>query len=685
MPLQGIQLLPGVNTEVTPTLGQAQIVSSDLIRFKAAGNMVLPEKLGGWQKYYPVSLGTSVMDLHAWEGLNSQTYLAAGCVDSLTIINNGAGLDITPQTITTDPVPSFTTLIGDTTITVDDPGVTTSAFDSIYILVPVAVGGIVLQGGYAITAVLDADSYTIVAADTPTAADVATGAVPEFTTVANDPRVNVELANHGYSVGELFSVPTPTIVGGTTISGSYLVQAVVDADNFTIIVSTLPASNDTQSMNGGNTEIIYFLGLGPAPPGSGYGTGAYGDGAYGTGVVPTPSPGTPITASNWTLDNWGEVLIATPFNGSIYAYSPDSGLPVATRIVGSPLINGGAFVSQPAQILVAWASSQDGVQDPLSINWSDAGDYTNWTVTARTQAGGYRLPTGSRIVGGLVGPSFNIIWTDVDVWAMDYIEPPLIFGFNSLGSGCGLAGLHAATVLNSVTYWVSLSAAPNGTIGGKICQLIGETVSTVPCPVWDYMFQDLDMEHTDLIVAGSNSLFDEVTFFFPSLSGGSGTADSYIKFNPTLGTWDTGRMARSAWVDQSPVGPPVGGTPTGYIFQHEVSRDADGQPMMSWFETGFSALSEGEELTFLDWILPDFKYGTIRGSNGAIIQISLNFTDYPNQPIKTQGPYSVSSTTQWVNSRLRGRLVSMKIASADLGSFWRLGGIKFRGAPDGKR
>lgn len=678
MPLASVKFAPGVNSEVTDVQGVAQITSSNLIRFKYAGTEVLPEKLGGWAKFYPVGLGSVPRALHAWEGLNGDTHLAVGCTGSLAIITDGVGLDATPRTARTNPTVSFSTTNASPIVSIDDAGFTATVYDSIYLLTPVAVGGLILQGAYQVTAVIDADTYQITASSNATATVAAGGAVPSFAVTNGSPTIIVTLVAHGLAVGETFNVPASTAatVGGIVISGAYLVQTVPTANTFTIIAQTAATSSTSGSMNAGKAGIVYYVSIGPSPPYGGYGSGTYGTGTYGLGSTPPASVGTPITTTNWTLDHWGEVLLACPTDGPVYAYSPDSGFSVAVRILDAPEINGGIFVSQPAQILVAWASSVGGVQDPLTVNWSDAGDYTNWTVSSQTQAGGYRLPTGSKIVGGVAGPNFGILWTDVDVWAMDYIEVPLVFGFNNLGSNCGMIGRHATATLNSTVYWMSQN---------KFCLLNGETVQTIPCTVWDFVFQDIDMTVTDKFFAASNSLFNEVAFYFASASGGTGEIDSYVKYNVDTQVWDEGRLDRTAWVDQSPVGQPIGGASNGFIYQHEVSPDADGQPMNSWFKTGYFSVGDGENLMFVDWILPDFKWGYSGGSQGAVVQMTLSTTDYPNGAVKSQGPYSVTDQITFVNTRLRGRFMALQIASNDLGSFWRLGGIKIRSAPDGKQ
>lgn len=675
MPVQSVALVPGFNAELTSALGQATVLTGTLVRWRMGGQQVLIEKLGGWAKFYPLAFGSPVRALHAWEGLNADTHLAVGCETSLDVITAGVAQNITPTTLVTNPAVNFSTTSGSPVVTIVDAGVTTSLFDSIYLLTPVAVGGLVLQGSYPVSTVVSASSYTINAASNATATVTNGGAVPVFTTVSGSPFVNVMLTGHGESVGESFSVPTPTTVGGITISGNYVVQAIVDADNFTIITSQAATSSASGSMNGGNASIEYFIAISPAAPAAGYGLGGYGTGGYGIGIAPIPSPGTPITTTNWTLDNWGEILLACPANGPIYTWSPDSGFSNAVRIINAPLINGGIFVSNTTQILIAWASSLGGVQDPLLIQWSDSGDYTDWTASALTQAGNFRIPTGSKIVGGMAGPQFNVIWTDLDVWAMDYVEPPLVYGFNKLATNCGLIGRHAFATADAAIYWMG---------NKQFYVMTGGSVTSIPCPVWDFIFQDLDSNNLDKICCASNNGFGEVSWFFPSLSGGTGEIDSYVKVNVNLGfIWDFGRLQRTAWIDQSVVGQPIGGDANGNVFEHEISPDADGQPMLSSLGTGDFQVADGNQLNFVDWIIPDFRFGYYEGQPSAILALSLSFTDYPGSSTTTVGPYNITSTVQYINTRLRARYASLEISSSDLGSFWRIGNLKLRATPDG--
>jgi hypothetical protein len=204
--------------------------------------------------------------------------------------------------------------------------------------------------------------------------------------------------------------------------------------------------------------------------------------------------------------------------------------------------------------------------------------------------------------------------------------------------------------------------------------------------VWDAVFQDLDTDNLDKITAAANSQFSEFTWYYPSLSGGTGEPDKYVKVNISEGfVWDYGTLSRTAWTDQSVLGQAIGTTPNGIIYQHETSNDADGQPMNPWFQTGWFVIAEGQSFSVVDWFFPDMKWGFFNGAQTGQVLVTIYATDYPNGPVRTKGPYTMTEATTYVNTRLRGRQISLRFESNDLGSFWRLGLMKYRVAADGRR
>jgi hypothetical protein len=284
------------------------------------------------------------------------------------------------------------------------------------------------------------------------------------------------------------------------------------------------------------------------------------------------------------------------------------------------------------------------------------------------------MPKGSRIVECIQAGHQGLIWTDLGIWSMQYAGPPYIYQFNELGTGCGLIGRKAATSMSGVVYWMGNS---------QFYRLSGNGVEPIRCPVWDVIFQDLDTTQLDKIRVAPNSRFGEIAWYYPTQSNG-GEVSHYVKYNVILDQWDFGQLARTAWINESVLGPPIGAAPNTYIYQHETSTDADGQPMNSYFETGYFVINEADNKMFVDQVWPDMKWGYYGGTQGANVNITFYTADYAGQTPTPYGPYTLTEATTFITPRFRGRLVSVKIGSNDIGSFWRIGNTRYRFQPDGK-
>jgi hypothetical protein len=683
MPFGGVRLVPGVNVERTTTLNEAGYSASQLIRWRDG----LAQKYGGWSAFYPLAVAGVPRDLHAWEDLNQIGHLGVGTTVQLAVISEGDIQDITPRAFLSNFAPNFTTTIGSPLVEVTDPNLTSvvTTFDSIFFNTPVSVGGIILSGLYPIEVVTGATKYKVRAATNATAAVANAGAVPSFTTVNASSVVTVTIANHALlavAPENTIVFPIPTTGNGVTVDGLYNVATVLTANTFTIQSNTQANAAGSFSMNAGNAQILYYITLGPPPVGSGYGLGGYGLGGYGTGVVPNVLSGTSITASDWTQDNWGQILLACPKDGGIYYWDPTGGFLNANLISSGPPFNTGMFVSTSAQILIAFGSTiteQIGVlQDPLLVQWSDSGNFFDWTPTDTNLARNFRIPIGSRIVAGLPVSNQNLIWTDLDLWVMNFIGFPNVYGFNKIGAGAGAASLHAIQQLRGGVYWMGKS---------NFYRYAGNGVEVMECPVWDVIFQNLNTAFIDNVRSMPNTAFNEIGYLYPSTASVSGENDSYVKFNITEPSkpWDYGLLARSAWTDQNVFGPPLAAVPSGLIYQHETTNDAAGQPMEWSYTTGYFRIAEGEEYAFVDRWLPDFKFGEFGQSQNAQIQMSFNVVNFPGDVPVTYGPYLVDRTTQYVTTRFRGGLASITVSGSDLGSFSRLGYVRYRYSPMGRR
>lgn len=775
MPHATMKLIPGVDQNRTPTLNEAAISSCNLIRFQPdRQGMALPQKLGGWTKFYNGVVPGVPRNLWAWQDAYANPYLAIGSTTGLYAINSGGALlGISGQYYTVSKPVSVSTTAGSATVSIVDDEANILSGDTVFIKTQIAVGGLVLFGNYQCKYV-DPDTYQVEVVDAAGYPVFATstvsngGAVPQFTTdsVNGGNIVTVTLANHGYQVNQFFPILVPTTFNGITLSGNYVIQSVPGTGTFTINASNSATASGSASLNSGLAQYEYYLGNTVAPSAAGFGTGEFGIGTFGIGTIPsngreydivnvqpsTPSAGfvtytignsgnralievpagseftvsgvTPSnydsinpfsvvsstrgslsgntstvviasaetgayssggtvtftsyatgSATDWSLGNWGETLISCPRNNGIYQWDPQLGSASSALIPTAPIANQGMFIAMPQRQIVAYGSTYNGIQQPLLVRWCDIGNFNVWSPQVTNQAGSYIIPKGSRIVGGIQGPQQGLIWTDLGVWAMQYVSQPYIYQFNEIGAGCGMVAEKAAGAINGDVYWMGLK---------QFFKLAGSGVEPVNCPVWDVVFQNLNMDYADNIRVAVNSSFHEIAWYYPSNDSVNGENDSYVKLNVLINQWDYGTLDRAAWLDQSVLGQPIGASPTGYIYQHEVSLNADDQPMASSFRTGFFQMSEAELKMFVDQVWPDMKWGYYNGAKNAAVGITFHVADYPDGQVSSYGPYTLTEATTYITPRFRGRLVSIEISSNDLDTFWRLGGIRYRLQPDGK-
>jgi len=684
-----IKLRPGVDTTSTTNLNDnTEYSSSNLIRFLYERDGIgLIQKMGGWVNYFGSALSSKIRALKGWADLNSNNHLAIGAESSLNVLTNGTLINITPQTTTTNTAPNFSTTSGSNIVTIIDSNIVASVLDYVVFETPVSVGGLILTGPYQIYTAAST-TYTILASSNATSTVSSGGASYAFSTTNGSNIITCTFSGHGYSAGDEIYVSASTTVGGVALFGLYSILTVPTANSFTFAAeNTATSTAGPTAVNGGNIESLFYIAIGPQATSTGFGVGGFGVGGFGVGTSQPSVPGTAITATNWTLDNFGQDLIACPTGGAIYYWQPNGQLQNAQIIGGNcPTVNNGIFVAMPERQVIAYGSSFTLAPDPLLVRWSDIEDFTQWEGSVTNQAGSYRIPTGSKIVTGIQGPQQGLLWTDLDLWAMQYVGPPFVYGFNKIGTNCGAISNHCVGTLNGAVYWMSQK---------QFFMSMGAGPQTIPCTVWDAVFQNLKsgvdgngLPYTDRICCAVNSQFNEVMWYYPS-SNGNGENDSYVKYNIVMQCWDYGTLGRTAWIDQSVLGPPIGAGSDNWLYQHEIGNDAyvgtQATAMLSSAGSGFFVLEEGaDNLVFLDQIWPDMKWGTYSGNPNATVNITFNTANYPGDTPIVYGPYAMTQQTQYLSVRIRARLMQIVISSNDVGTFWRLGGIRYRYQPDGR-
>lgn len=583
----------------------------------------LPEKIGGWQYLDgPQYFIGAVNNILTWNSLQNVPYAMVGTTKKLYVLVDEEWHDITPiKEVTTTA--SFTTETGSDIIIVNDDVANVQAGD--FVTISNVTG-------------------------TP-------GGIPDTT------------LEQEYEVLEFLTPLT------------YTIKSPVAASSTQTTVGT--ATIEYQINAGSDTSFVNF----------GFGTGSWGDFTWGT---PRPSDnitGNILNSRVWQLDNYGENVICQLVNGGTFEWVLSSGPTVrAVQIAGAPTKSSYALVSTPDRHLVCFGSEttleSPATQDSMFVRFSDQENITEFEPSATNTAGGQRLTDGSTIVSALRSRGQILIFTDTSLHGMQYIGPPFTFGFQQLGTNCGLIGPHAAVDANGVALWMSRDSF----------YVFDGTVKKLACTVQEYVFQDINVIQGPKTHVGINTQFNEVTWWYCSFT--SDDIDRYVTFNYLENTWATGSMPRTAWQDtgtfarplateflpqsnEEPIDGEVLGLSPGrsVIYRQETGKDAIDQPINSFLQSGYFDIGDGDNMLFMKRFIPDFK------NQIGDITVRLLLRAYPSTTASPSSldPYLVTPTTDKVDTRARGRQISISIESNVLGSNWRFGTLRVDVQPDGLR
>jgi hypothetical protein len=426
----------------------------------------------------------------------------------------------------------------------------------------------------------------------------------------------------------------------------------------------------------------------------------------------------------WSLNNFGQVLVATVANGKTFTWNSGITARLTTRAsttttdfptaiatgVGNPTASRLTLISPTTRHLIHFGTEvtigDPTTQDDMFIRFANQEEINEYDILAVNSAGSQRLQDGSRIVGALTAKENILVWTDNSLYTMKFVGAPFTFGFEQVGTNCGLIGKNAAIEIDGVAYWMS----NNGFFA------FDGTVNSLPCSVEDYVYDDCATTKGQQICAGINNLFTEVTWWYPT--AGSDFNDRSVTYNygqsnkPTpMGNWYTGvntNSIRTAWIDSliypKPYATAFKSTNTGtfptvvgesglgqtLFFEHEVGTDQinpDGTTttLTSFIDSYDFALQTdqgiGEYFLAMRRFLPNFKVLT------GDAQITISVADYPADPntVTTLSPFTINSSTTKVDTRARGRYAALKIENTGSGQSWRFGTFQADLQPDGRR
>ena len=726
--LQKIGFQPGINKQITETTAEGQWTDCDNVRFRYG----IPEKIGGWKQLGDDALTGAGRGLHHFVNSKARKYAIIGTNRILYAFSGGVYYDIHPIKSTTTLTSAFTTTNGSTSVTITFSGDHGISAQDIVLLDNFSS---ITNSNFAaadfndkkfmVTTVPNATTITI----TMPSAESGSGA-----TTSGGIRVQhyypvgpaVQAKGFGWSLGswggEVAGEPTTTLQNGitdTATTGIILVDSsqfptagtnfiIIDSEeiSYTGIATTGELTGVTRGV-AGTTAAAHS---GGATITSSTNFVAWGEAASGDLVL---EPGM------WSLDNFGDKAICLIHDSAVFSW--DSSLSNATDtratiITGAPTASRHMVVSTPDRHLVFYGTEttigDTSTQDDMFIRFSDQEDINTYTPTATNTAGTQRLADGSQIRGAIRGRDALYVWTDTALFTQRFVGSPFTFAFSQVGTNCGLVGQNACVEVDGSAYWMS----ENGFFryAGKL--------ESLQCLVEDHVYQDINLESgNQMVSAGLNNLFGEVMWFYPTSSSSvvnRMVAYNYFDSSPQRPVWTVGTLARTMWQDSAVFGSPhateydaandssfdvVGNTEgrTTY-YQHETGTDqvrggattailanissgdfdiSQRRSALGQTTGGADLRGDGEFLMKVRRFIPDFI------SQTGATRVTLNLRNFPNdaRASSSLGPFDITSSTQKVDTRARGRAVSLKIENTSSNQSWRLGTFRLDIQPDGRR
>lgn len=475
-------------------------------------------------------------------------------------------------------------------------------------------------------------------------------------------------AAHGNAVGNFVHFENADPVGGIDLNGEFQVVQIIDDDMYILRNDVPPKFTDS---GGGMVDFDYEIqvGLEGNTELFGYGTGAYGLGAYGVGSF-VAGQGIIGNLRTWSLDNFGEDLLASPNGRPLYHWDRTGGPNVrAVLVPEAPNTIERMLISPQARHVVAFgagtgSASAPGDPDHLLIRWASSEDFSDWIITTTNSAGDLRLDVGSEIITAVESRGDILIWTDESLHAMQFIGGDLVFALRHLGQSVKIISPNAAVDVNGIVYFMAEDDF----------LMYDGVLRVMDCDVRNTIFDNINLDQGRKVYSGVNKLFTEVWWVYSSENAQSN--DRYVKYNYYDNVWDFGTIERSAWHDSSShFNQKPYGTVDGKIFLHETGLDeADPEgnitPMFSFIESYDVDIDEGVYHLFVRKMIPDFE--KLEGS----VDLLLTAKAYPSSTgveVVAKGPFTISPTTAFINPRIKGRQISMRIESDALGDDWRMG------------
>ena len=731
--LTKIKFAPGIDKQDTAVGAEGRWVDSDNVRFRYG----LPEKVGGWQSLLTDTMVGVARKQHAFVDKEGNRYVAIGTDKFLLLYFEGQLHDITPVKST---ISSVVMSAADAT---KEVSLTFSSAHNLQSGDIILLDNVTVPSGIGLTDAAFEDKLFQVTRVTSSLVAIVTGT--QTTTGAAGggacsviPYEPVGPAAQSYGYGFGIGQYGGTVQGSvsTTLNGSLNADTNGTGGSGTAVtvVSTtgFPTSGTIAIANElityTSTNSTQFLGIT---------RGAKGTATTGTSNGQAHSSSDPVTNATefsgwgdavdagtitlepglWSLSNFGDVLVATIANGKTFTWNSDIAARLSTRAstttsgfqtTNNPTATRVTLISPTTRHLIHLGTETTigtpSTQDNMFIRFSEDENINNYTPEATNTAGTQRIQDGTKIMGALVAKENILVWTDNALYTMKFVGAPFTFGFEQVGTNCGLIGKNAAIEIDGVAYWMG----NNGFFS------FDGTVNTLPCSVEDYIYDDCDTTKGQQICAGINNLFTEVVWWYPT--AGSDFNNRYVVYNygqtnqPTpMGNWYTGsntNSIRTTWIDSlvypKPYATAYNSSNTG-TFPEVIGQDGLGQTVLFEHETGNDQVNPNGSTTTLTSFIESFSFSLQKDQSEVFLamrrflpnfktltgnsQVTISVKDFPadNSSASALSPFTITSTTTKVDTRARGRYASIKIENTGAGESWRFGTFQVDLQPDGRR
>jgi hypothetical protein len=725
MPLQKIQFKPGFNKQQTATGAEGQWIDGDNVRFRYGE----PQKIGGWQQLVNTTLAGPARDQHTWTALDGKKYAAIGTSKILVIYYEGQFYDITPLNSALTSC-TYTSTTGSATVTINKvahnlevgdyiiftgvstPGPTTTSFTSADFTTNV----------FEVLSVPTSGTFTVTMPSVEGGTGVTAGG-----TITTTPYIRI---------GPTFQTPaygwgTGYFGGSNPISVTNQLNGSIDNTQATITVDSTTGFPASGILDIGTELITYAAKTGTDFTGCVRGTNgttatSHLDNAIVTNAtlwtgwgIQSNTTNTILAPGSWSLDNFGQILVATIKNGKTFTWNPSIAAPLSTRaavVANAPTASVMTLVSDRDRHLFAFGTEttigDTTSQDPMFIRFSNQEDINTWNPTVTNTAGTFRLDTGNEIIGAVQGKDYVFVLTDAAAYVIQFVGPPFTFSVRQVGTNCGCIGQHAMVFAQGAVFWIGF--------GGGFFVYDG-TVKQLPSLVEDFVFTTesgslgINYNASQITYAYHNSLYNEVGWNYAQSN--SSQVDRNVVYNYLENTWAVGSLARTTYVDAesfdlpyatqytanaTPTFPTINGVTNTFgstkYWEHEtgvneVNALGVETAITSYVQSGDYDISEqglggdGQLIMRVKRFVPDFK--NLEGN----AKITLFFRDYPananstpsTTPPTITGPFTITSSTDKVDTRVRGRQVSLKIENDALNETWRYGTLRLDIEAGGRR